>query len=366
MKNIRLLVSSYAGPPRNPKTWSGTTLNLISALENDGKVICHAHNAQIENRFGQMAKRIDSRIGFGLDHVPGSITRPILATRTAIAAQIAHCAATLHMGTYDIRASSKPSFIFVDNSFDLWETYSSAARAISQRRLDGLRNLEHRALRSASHIFTIGEHVAENIKERCGITDTNITAVGSGMGSITPWHGEKNYSNGELLIVAKLRPWDKGLKSLIEAFSIARRARPDLHLTVIGGQSLKELDGINGIRATGWLEQRELQEIFQQASLFVMPARYEPWGLAYLEALACRTPIMGLPRLSFPELSGHGQHGFLLKSDSPDELSHSILQALADPDHLQEMGNKGQKACLERYQWSNVANNMTNIMKRYL
>ena len=52
-------------------------------------------------------------------------------------------------------------------------------------------------------------------------------------------------------------------------------------------------------------------ELLQKATLYVMPAIREPNGITYLEALANKTPIIGLNRFAFPEFCGYGEYGFI-------------------------------------------------------
>jgi glycosyltransferase involved in cell wall biosynthesis len=72
----------------------------------------------------------------------------------------------------------------------------------------------------------------------------------------------------------------------------------------------------------------ELQELFNRSSLFVLPALNEPWGMVYLEAMACRTPVLGLKRGSLPELTRDGKLGFLLDRPDATMLADAIRRVL--------------------------------------
>jgi hypothetical protein len=51
-----------------------------------------------------------------------------------------------------------------------------------------------------------------------GVSRDRISIVGGGWGPIEPFFGEKDYANGPILCVAKMRFEDKGGRLLIEAF----------------------------------------------------------------------------------------------------------------------------------------------------
>jgi glycosyltransferase involved in cell wall biosynthesis len=116
------------------------------------------------------------------------------------------------------------------------------------------------------------------------------------------------------------------------------------------------------VTVTGFIPQEELQNLFNTAALFAMPALNEPWGLVYLEALACKTPILGLNRNSLPEITRKGQYGLLVDEPTPDCIADAILQAFSHPEKLREMGAMGQTYCLKTFSWDQVAMKIVSVM----
>jgi glycosyltransferase involved in cell wall biosynthesis len=111
---------------------------------------------------------------------------------------------------------------------------------------------------------------------------------------------------------------------------------------------------------------RELQQLFDTHTLFAMPAFYEPWGLVYLEAMACKMPIMGLNRNSLPELSRHGEYGFCIDDDNPNAIAAILVDCCANPDRLKKMGEEAQSYCLAKFSWERtVAQIMQVIEENY-
>lgn len=363
----KLLLTCAAGSPEEPRTWSGTPANILRSLRLQGQLDVIPHASPLAGRAKLWSGRADRALRLEHRYIHGPVRREWQAIGASKAADENECFAALHMGTYDLPLWTNPSiprFLFVDNSYDVWERQAREAQVLSPRQRRWYRKLEAQSLKHVRHVFTVGEHVADNFVDVWGIPRDKVTAVGSGLGAIKPYTGPKDYAAGRLLIVAKIRPHEKGLPLLLEAFSLARRARPELTLTVIGGEKLPEVAACEGARGTGWITAEELQAIFEQSSLFVMPATYEPWGLSYLEALACRTPVMGLARNAMPEISGNGEYGFMLPQPDVKALADGILSALADPARLARMGEAGQKHVLERYRWEHVAKVMSETILR--
>jgi glycosyltransferase involved in cell wall biosynthesis len=82
----------------------------------------------------------------------------------------------------------------------------------------------------------------------------------------------------------------------------------------------------------------------------------------YLEALACRMPIVGLRANAFPELSQGGKVGFILDDETPDALAETLLSAFQSPEILETKGQAGQSFCLERFTWKQTVARMLDVM----
>jgi glycosyltransferase involved in cell wall biosynthesis len=90
----------------------------------------------------------------------------------------------------------------------------------------------------------------------------------------------------------------------------------------------------------------------------------DPWGQVYLEALASRTPVLGLNRNGLPEITEQGRHGFLVDEASPEAIAEEILRAMSDPDRLARMGLSGQAHVLQNYSWDRVVSEMAAVMSQ--
>jgi glycosyltransferase involved in cell wall biosynthesis len=165
------------------------------------------------------------------------------------------------------------------------------------------------------------------------------------------------YAKKKILFVARHSLESKGAFLLVDGFRKAKAELPDLTLTLVidekEGARFGDLTGIHIVDSS--VSKSDLQLLFEEASLYAMPALNEPLGLVYVEALACKTPILGLDRLAFPEISGDGRFGFIVGSPDPDEIAKALIDAMTNPSRLRSMGEKGQQDALRRYDWDAVA-----------
>lgn len=183
-------------------------------------------------------------------------------------------------------------------------------------------NLAQESYAQIKHFFPISKYVKDNLINHYHIDPKQITVVGTGRGNIEPFTGKKDYKNGHILFVGKGRFTDKGCLFLLEGFKLAQRNNPSLKLIIVAPNEYRSLvSSVPNATVTGYISWQELQNLFNTAILFAMPALNEPWGLVYLEALACKVPILGLNRNSLPEITDNGQYKFLVEEPTPDKIA---------------------------------------------
>lgn len=90
--------------------------------------------------------------------------------------------------------------------------------------------------------------------------------------------------------------------------------------------------GLAGVRHLGRLSRAELRRLMAEAAIFVAPARYEPFGLAILEAAAagCALVLGRVP--SLVELWGDAAR--LVPPDDPSALRDTLLDLIGDENAL--------------------------------
>jgi glycosyltransferase involved in cell wall biosynthesis len=359
----RVAISCVFGDPSKSRTWSGAPNNVAQALQRLGVEV-----ETIAPRIGRGEKLgLAGRYVLGLNGLPRS-TEQLLrgrAARRRLADQVAQAARrlgvrdVLHMGTLDLPpASGEPAlnhYIYCDQTWDLSLRYRPDVDAYSSRMRREFDELERAAFNSATHVFTFGTYVRDNLVSHYGVASEQVTVVGSGMGGIAPYAGPKDYDKPRLLFVAKHLFRAKGGVLLLDAYRIARERRPDLTLTIVGDERSRSfLPDDPSITLRAHLPWDELQVLYRTATLMVQPMLNDPWGQVYLEALLSRTPVLGLDRNGLPEILRNGAHGFLVDRAEPEALAEALLDAVADPARLAAMGTAGQQHVLQTYSWDRV------------
>lgn len=97
-------------------------------------------------------------------------------------------------------------------------------------------------------------------------------------------------------------------------------------------QLCRELHICENVRFLG--KQDAIEEILSVSDLFVMPSESESFGLAALEAMACKVPIITTNAGGLPELNVNGYCGFMSNVGDIDDMAQNALRILGDDETL--------------------------------
>lgn len=162
----------------------------------------------------------------------------------------------------------------------------------------------------------------------------------------------------------------KNVESLVNAFArmpAGLRARYDL---VLAGDVQKRpvvrervrahrLEG--QVRFPGLVTDAALVRLYQAASLFVFPSRYEGFGLPVLEAMACGCPVISSHASSLPEVVGDA--GLLVDPSDVDGLARTMSEVLQDASRSAGLRARGL-AQAARFSWDRTARDMVAVYTR--
>jgi glycosyltransferase involved in cell wall biosynthesis len=148
----------------------------------------------------------------------------------------------------------------------------------------------------------------------------------------------------------------KNLKTLLAAYAIAKRGRPELPKLVIAGAIPDEAAW--GMHPRGELEDEarslgiendlviiqypprdRLLALFRDARLFVFPSLFEGFGLAPLEAMKYGVPVILSDRASLPEVGGDAV--VYVNPEDPEDIARAIEQVLSHEELRQGLIERG-------------------------
>jgi len=165
----------------------------------------------------------------------------------------------------------------------------------------------------------------------------------------------------------------KGLDLMIQSFSQVIKVVQDAHLVIAGpddegyGRQLKRWIHQQGIHRkitlTGFLEGRQKFALLRDSDVFCLPSYYENFGMAVIEAMAARLPIVISDRVNLHLEIQKAKAGFV-EPCQIDAVASALCQLLQDEQLRKTMGENGKKLVDEKYQWDVVVGEVIQLYER--
>ena len=168
-----------------------------------------------------------------------------------------------------------------------------------------------------------------------------------------------------LLHISNFRPVKRVL-DVLEVFHRVQREMPARLLLVGDGpdrarveQRCRELDTCDSITFIGNLP--SVEEVLVGADLFLLPSNQESFGLAALEALASRVPVIATDAGGVPEVVRDGENGYLRPVGDVEGMAEAALDLLRDRDKLERFGEAAQSWALETFDQQRVVDRYREV-----
>jgi len=183
-------------------------------------------------------------------------------------------------------------------------------------------------------VVTLTDGARRDLNENFGVSADRLVKMSANavIDAAAAQAPEGHREKGLLVSVGRLSP-EKDHATLIRAFA---KLDPALRLEIAGDgpmrdmlQSLaRELGMSDRVTLTGFVT--DPFPVFRRAELAVSSSRYEGFGNAIVEALACGTPVVATDCPYGPrEILADGRYGLLTPVGDADALAVAITRALA-------------------------------------
>ena len=211
--------------------------------------------------------------------------------------------------------------------------------------------------KDSRHILTVSNYVKEDISKSYHISLNNISTIYNSYADIFSNHNleKEDY----VLSVGSIDP-RKNLKSLIDIFR-----DKTVKLVIVGQQnkvfSALKLDDLpNNIVFTGYVDDDELVQLYNNAKIFVYPSFFEGFGIPPLEAQACGCPVICSEKTSLPEV---GKDSVIYCNPYDKNDIAERIDLVLNNDRLQkELIEKGYEN-IKRFSWEKSAQEIIKVIE---
>ena len=174
-----------------------------------------------------------------------------------------------------------------------------------------------------------------------------------------------------VLFLGRIVP-EKGVHYLIDAF---KRLNTDKKLVIAGGasDSAEYYESVKRAAAedpriilTGFTEGRELEELYSNAYVYVLPSDLEGMPMSLLEAMSygncCLTSDIAECADVLRDKDGM-MHGITFRHGDVDDLTDKLDELFADTSKVQELKTSADSYIIGRYNWDKVVESTLDLYR---
>lgn len=221
--------------------------------------------------------------------------------------------------------------------------YRSLAQAAYHKIL--IYNYERLGIRAASKVVAVSEYTA-NVTAAL-FRNADIVSIPNGIDTnlFCPSTQEGSTSGKFRLLFVGTSTYRKGFDLLIE---IMDKLGSDYWLSYTA--NTKPGPGvISNSTCLGRLSSIELVKAYQNCDAFIFPSRYEGFGYAVAEAMACGKPVVVSDTSALPELVNHERNGILCPVGDVDCFVGAIRQLGGDRSYGDSLGLEARRTIVGEY-----------------
>lgn len=192
------------------------------------------------------------------------------------------------------------------------------------------------AFTNAAKVICVSRAFAKLISEYRTLDD--IEVIGNVV-DFEEFKPHRNVSHDEMrfLTICYMNTSDqlkkKGIDILLKAWKDFSEKHDAAKLLIGGGghavkkavEWCREYDLEQSVEFLGQLNREQVAEQMQLCDVFVLPSRYETFGVVYVEAMACGKPVIASAN-GGPDDFVTEENGILIPPDDADELAQALVQ----------------------------------------
>ena len=169
-----------------------------------------------------------------------------------------------------------------------------------------------------------------------------------------------NLSSKRIISIGRYA-YEKGNDLLLEVWAQVEKKCCDWTLVIYGMgdrtpylQQMQEL-GIDTTRCHLYGSLTSVKEEYLSSSIFVLPSRFEGFGLVIIEAMSCGLPVISFDCENGPRnIISDGENGFLVRPFDINDFADRVVQLIQDEDLRHRMGTFAHQVS-QRYDTNSIA-----------
>ena len=361
-------VTVISGPPY-PHLIEGVELVKLASLDLYSRDLWKVTRPELGDRLGRKEWFSKLSGGFAEPETFGERVRDWLLNH-ANEFDVVHDNQTLAYGILDLQRAGLPVVTTIHHPItrDLRVALAGEARwwrRLMIRRWHRFLGMQSRVATQLRHIVAVSRYSAVDIATDFGVLPGALHVVPNGVDTelFKPLPAVLRKS-GQIIATASADAPIKGLPVLLQAFKKLVEAEPGRQLVLIarpkaGGDTealIKRLGLIDHIRFVGDASHEEINHLYAESAVAVVPSLYEGFGLPAVEAMAAGIPLVSSDGGALAEVVAEG--GLQVPAGDSDALAEALERVLNDFALASALGEKGRQRVERHFCWSVCAQQM--------
>jgi phosphatidylinositol alpha-1,6-mannosyltransferase len=245
-----------------------------------------------------------------------------------------------------------------------------------------------RTLRRSHRVVAVSGFTANRVLANCPALEGRVTVLPNGVDPDRFFPASKapeamrrfGLSAGDrvILTLARVVP-RKGHDQVIRALPEILRAVPTAKYLICGtgpveyGEQLRrqvdELGVSDAVIFGGYIAPGQLNDVYNLCDVYVMPSRelvyegdVEGFGITFLEANACKKPVVGGDSGGVHDAIVEGVTGYLVDPINHHAIAQAVASLLSDSDLADRLGSAGCDRVRQHFTWNRLAGEMSGLL----
>ena len=223
----------------------------------------------------------------------------------------------------------------------------------------------------SAEVIVNSNYMKGELQRLFGLPYEKINVVPNGV-NLSLFNGiERDYNfrrryaldNEKIILFIGRLVYEKGVQHLISAMPKILNGYHDTKLVIAGkGGMMDELKAqVNAMGIgqkvcfAGYLNGKDVQQMYKSADISVFPSTYEPFGIVALEAMLSENPVVVSDIGGLNEIVQHRENGMKTYCGNPNSIADSILELLYDHKLCSDITRKAKNKVRNEYNWSKIA-----------
>jgi glycosyltransferase involved in cell wall biosynthesis len=248
-----------------------------------------------------------------------------------------------------------------------------------------LRSYEKKLMKRSDALIAVSKYTVDELTELYGIEEKKIHVIYNGV-DVEKFKPRTNRAElrrefgleeneKTVLFVGRLYH-RKGLEILLQSIPPVLKEFGDVKFAISGTgfkkkeaslrNLAKQLDIEDYVTFLGYVPDEKLPNLYAASDIFVLPAIYENFPFAILEAQATGLPVISTKVGGIPEFLTDNENGFLIDPGDSSQLTQKVLALLQDPKLAKEMGDRGRRLIEEKFDWRLITSQVIDLYHKLL